>query len=280
MSRQSPRGWLLCSGLVAIAGCAILAGCASESAQPDPTQVKLNDMDQRLGRVERVVSNQSLVSLSERLDVLEAQLRELRGTAEELQNSNEALRKQQRDLYADLDRRLKALALAGASLPAGAGAGAASGTGGSIGPGAAAGGGASGATAGLGPMADDQAAYNRAFDALKNADYSGAIAQFRDFLRQYPHSALADNAQYWLGEGYYVTRDYDDAITSFRSVGEEYPQSRKAPDALLKIGYAQYELRRMAAARTTLSEVVQRFPGTEASKLAADRLTKIPPDAP
>jgi len=275
MSRQSSRGWLLCCGLIAMGGAlaGALAGCASESAQPDPTQVKLNDMDQRLGRVERVVSNQSLVSLSERLDVLEAQLRELRGTAEELQNSNEALRKQQRDLYADLDRRLKALALAGAGAPAVAGAGAASGMPG--GPVTSPGG-----AIGAAPGADDQAAYNHAFDALKAGDYNGAITQFRDFLRQYPHSALADNAQYWLGEGYYVTRDYDDAIASFRSVGEEYPQSRKAPDALLKLGYAQYELRRMAAARTTLSEVVQRYPGTDASKLAADRLTKIPPDAP
>ena len=128
--------------------------------------------------------------------------------------------------------------------------------------------------------AEDQAAYNRAFDALKASDYNGAITQFREFLRQYPKSALADNAQYWLGEGYYVTRDYDNAIAAFRAVGEQYPQSRKAPDALLKTGYAQFELRHMADARASLSQVVQRYPGTDAAKLAAERLSKIPPDAP
>ena len=240
-----------------------LAGCETTS-EPDPTQVKLTDVDERLGRVERVVSNQSLLTLSQRIDVLEAQMREMRGTIDELQNSNETLRKQQRDLYADLDRRLKAMG---------------SGAGGSeklppAGPAAAAGG------AGQPAGADDQAAYNHAFDALKASDFNGAITQFRDFLRQYPKSALADNAQYWLGEGYYVTRDYDNAIAAFRAVGEQYPQSRKAPDALLKTGYAQFELRHMADARASLSQVVQRYPGTDAAKLAAERLTKIPPDAP
>jgi hypothetical protein len=77
----------------------LLAACATNPAD-DPLQVKLNDLDSRVGRVERVVSNQSLVDMSRRIDVLEAQLRELRGSVEVLQNGNEGLRKQQRDLYA------------------------------------------------------------------------------------------------------------------------------------------------------------------------------------
>jgi tol-pal system protein YbgF len=258
------RQWLLplcCT--VALAGCETTSG-------PDPTQVKLDDIDQRLGRVERVVSNQSLLTLSQRIDALEAQVRELRGTVEEMQNGNENLRKQQRDLYADLDQRIKALESALRGGAAGPGGGGAMQSG-------AAGAGAAGAISGA---ADDQTAYNRAFDALKASDYNGAISQFRDFLRLYPRSALADNAQYWLGESYYVTRDYDDAIAAFRTLGEQYPQSRKAPDALLKLGFAQYELKHMSDARTTLKLVVQRYPGNDAAKLAADRLSKIPPDAP
>ena len=246
----------------------LLAACETTPPGPDPMQVKINDVDERLGRVERVVSNQSLVTLSQRMDVLEAQLRELRGSVEEMQNSNESLRKQQRDLYADLDRRLKALEGTVKGGPAGSNGGAGA-------PLAGLGAGALVAT-----TAEDQAAYNHAFDALKNSDYNSAIAQFKDFLRVYPRSALADNAQYWLGEGYYVTRDYDNAVLAFRAVGEQFPQSRKAPDAQLKLGYAQYELKHMAEARATLSQVVQKYPGTDAAKLAADRLSKIPPDAP
>jgi tol-pal system protein YbgF len=237
-----------------------LVGCESTPAQPDPTVVKLNDVDERLGRLEHV--NQGLLQLSQRLDAIEAQMRELRGELEEQQNSNETLRKQQRDLYADLDRRLTALQSgpkAGASGSADGGAGAA---------------GAAGADSGGG----DQAAYAHAFEALKATDYAGAIARFREMLRSYPQSALAGNAQYWLGEAYYVTHDYDNAAASFRAVGEQYPQSPKVPDALLKLGLTQVDQKKPADARATLRQLVQRFPGTDAARLAASRLQTIAPD--
>jgi tol-pal system protein YbgF len=244
----------------------LLAGCESTPAQPDPTAIKLNDVDERLGRVEHV--NQGLVQLSQRLDAIEAQMRVLRGELEELQNGNDMLRKQQRDLYADLDRRLTALQSAskqgGASADT-AGGGAAGGAG-SIGAGGAAADGG------------DQAAYKSAFDALKSTDYAGAIARFRDMLRAYPQSALAGNAQYWLGEAYYVTHDYDDAAAAFRAVGEQYPQSPKVPDALLKLGLTQIDQKKSADARNTLKQVVQRFPATDAARLAAARLQTLAAD--
>lgn len=260
---------------------ALLAGCATNPAE-DPLQIKLNDFDSRLGRVERVVSNQSLVDMSRRLDTLEAQLRELRGTTEVLQNGSEALRKQQRDLYADLEKRIAKLEAAMQ------GGGAASGAPASAGTTAEAGGAVAGAATaapatthgaeGAEPTTpvDDQAAYARAFDQLKSGEYRAAVTQFQSFMKTYPQSSLLDNAQYWIGEAYYVTRDYDLAAKAFRAVGERWPSSRKAPDALLKLGYTQYEQKRLADARATLSDVVQRYPGTDAARLAAERLQKLP----
>jgi tol-pal system protein YbgF len=241
----------LCLAIATLA----LAGCESTPAQPDPTAVKLNDVDERLGRVEHV--NQGLLQLSQRLDAIEAQMRQLRGELEEVQNSNDMLRKQQRDLYADLDRRLSALQ-SGAKGAAGSGDGA---------------GGGAGADSG-----GEQAAYTHAFDALKTTDYASAIARFRDFLRSYPQSQLAGNAQYWLGEAYYVTHDYDNAAASFRAVGEQYPQSPKVPDALLKLGLTQIDQKKLTEARATLKQVGQRFPNSDAAKLAAARLQNIPAD--
>jgi tol-pal system protein YbgF len=233
----------------------LLVACESTPTQPDPTLVKLNDVDERLGRIEHV--NQGLLQLSQRIDALETQMRQMRGEMEELQNTNDMLRKQQRDLYADLDRRLTALQT-GAKSAGGSGDG---------------GGGAAG-----GDTGGDQAAYTRAFDALKSTDYAGAITRFRDFLRAYPQSQLAGNAQYWLGEAYYVTHDYDDAAVAFRAVGEQYPQSPKVPDALVKLGLTQIDQKKLVEARATLKQVVQRFPGTDAAKLASTRLQTIPPD--
>lgn len=265
LARTAPHAtaWLTLAALAAL-----LAGCAS-TPQPDPMQVRLDDVDQRLGRVERVVNNQSLIELSQRIDALETQLRSLRGEVEELQNGAQTLSKQQRDLYADLNQRVAGLesALKAASASAALAAATAGGSAGGTADGA----GATGTGA-----ASDQAAYGHAFDALKASDYTGAIAAFRQFLKDYPHSTLADNAQYWLGEAFYVTRDFDSAAAAFRAVGEQYPQSRKAPDALLKLGYTQFEQKHLAEARTTLGQVVQRYPGSSAAQLAADRLQKMP----
>lgn len=256
----------LCAALIAPT---VLTGCALTPAEEDPVQVRLGDLDTRMARVERVVDNQSLVQLSQRVDALEAQLRELRGRSEELQNASDAQRKQQRDLYTDLQGRIAALeqslkasnaALAAGSSPA---AGPANGAAGA-------------AVAGSPPATDELAAYQRAFDAIKSGDYSGAIAQFRAFMTNYPNSTLLGNAQYWIGEAYYVPQDYDSAAAAFRAVGEKWPNSAKAPDALLKLGFTQAELKRYAQARQTLNQVVQRFAGTDAARLAAEKLTKLP----
>jgi len=249
---------------------ALLGGCATNPAE-DPVQIKLNDLDTRLGKVERVVSNQSLVDLSRRLDTLEAQQRELHGSTELLQNGGEALSKQQRALYTDLNKRITALeAGAGAGAGAGAAAGAA--------PLAAGHAGSEEGGAPAGGSGTDQAVYARAFEQLKGGEYRTAITQFQGFMDRFPQSSLLDNAQYWIGEAYYVTRDYARAAEAFRAVGERWPTSRKAPDALLKLGYTQVEQKHLTDARATLAQVAQRYPGTDAARLAGERLQKLTPE--
>jgi tol-pal system protein YbgF len=234
---------------------ALLTGCATTSPEDDPVQIKLNELDGRVARIERVVSNQSLVELAQNLDAVQADLRKLRGRLEELENSTEAMKKQQRDLYSDLDKRLGGGPAGGVGA---AGAGAA---------------GAAGAPAG---SSVEQAVYTQAFDALKAGSYSVAITGFKDFLSTYPSSPLAENAQYWLGEAYYVTRDYDSASGAFRTVLQKWPDSRKAADATLKLGFTQFELKRYAESRKTLEDVTQKFPDSDAARLAADRLKRMP----
>ncbi|HTT42516.1 MAG TPA: tol-pal system protein YbgF [Steroidobacteraceae bacterium] len=248
--------------------CALLLhGCASTPAEDDPPAVNVADLQARVERLERSVENE--VGVSQRLDQTQASLRELQGRIDELEHANQALAKQQRDLYADLDKRLGGGA-AGAASGSAAGAaavGAAAGT---------AAGAAGSAAAENGPSSTEQAMYNQAFDALKAGSYSVAVAGFKDFLGTYPDSSLAENAQYWLGEAYYVNHDYDAAAGSFRTVLKKWPDSRKAPDALLKLGYAQYAQKQYPAARTTLTDVTKKYPGTDSARLAADRLKRIP----
>jgi len=262
---------------------ALGAGCASTPAADDPIQLKLNDIDARVTRIERIISNQSLVELAQHLDQVQADVRQLRGRVEELEYNAEAMKKQQRDLYGDLDKRIAALgggsAGAAAAGALGGGAGSAAGSSSAQSPSAGAAGSA-GASAGSGAdsggSSEEQTVYAQSFDALKAGSYSVAITGFKSFLSSYPTSPLAENAQYWLGEAFYVTRDFDSATGAFRNVLQKWPDSRKAPDALLKLGYTQLEQKKTGEGRATLSQVVQKYPGTDAAKLATERLQHTP----
>jgi tol-pal system protein YbgF len=122
---------------------------------------------------------------------------------------------------------------------------------------------------------DEKAAYDQAFQALKELRYADAAEEFQGFLDQFPNSEYADNAQYWLGESYYVTRNYDIALDAFQGLLDQYPDSPKAPDALLKIGYTHYELEQWDSARSALTQVQERYPDSTLSRLAENRLRSM-----
>ena len=257
---------LTAAGLVA----SVLAGCASTPSEDDPVQIKLKDLDTRLARIEKVTSNQSLLEISNQLEALRADVRAMHNDVDVLSNSLEASRKQSRDLYADLDLRVKNLeARGGGAATAAAGAGAAGAARNAAAPSP-----SSGADQ---PSAnpDDAPRYQAAFNLLKDGKYDKAIDAFQKFLSDFPASSLADNAQYWLGEAYYVNRNYPDAESAFQRVVEKYPQSRKLPDALLKIGYCRYELKEWDSAKTVLTQVVTQFADSPAGRLAQQRLEKM-----
>jgi tol-pal system protein YbgF len=247
--------------LLLAAGSYVLGGCAV-APEDDPIQIRLNDLDQRVQRIERVLTNQSLLDLAQRIDRVQNDLRGIRGEVEVLQNSSEGGKNQTRSLYTDLEKRLAALETLGGVAP-----NSMSGAPGSV-PVA--------PPAGAASSAGEQATYDAAFTALKASDYPKAIAGFRNFVATYPTSPLASNAQYWLGEAHYVNREYQNAITAFQRVATDWPESRKAPDALVKIGFTQAALNRNGDARITLEDVVRRYPGTEAAQLAAERLKRLP----
>jgi len=238
------------------AGSYVLLGCAV-SPEEDPVYIRMNDLDARVQRIERVVTNQSLIEMAQRIDALQAELRAMRGEVEVLQNQSEGGKTQTRSLYGDLEKRIAALETLGGVAPGGSSAG-------SVAPPAVISGGGA-----------EQGSYDAAFNALKGTDYARAIAGFKNFLSTYPSSPLASNAQYWLGEAYYVNREYPNAITAFQKVISDWPDSRKAPDALVKVGFTQAALGKNAEARVTLENVSRRYPGTEAAALAADRLKRM-----
>ncbi len=108
-------------------------------------------------------------------------------------------------------------------------------------------------------------AYAAALATFRAREHGQAVLDFLDFIAKHPRHALVANAQYWIGEAYYVQRDYRQSLTEFQRVPEIAPGSAKAADALLKIGLCQRNLRDEARARQTWQRVVHDFPQSEAA---------------
>lgn len=121
----------------------------------------------------------------------------------------------------------------------------------------------------------ERAEFDAALGELREGRYSEAISAWRRFLNAHPHGDLAGDAQYWLGEAYYLSRDYNAAKEAFIALGLNHPQSARLPDALLKLGYIYGEQGDAARARDVLQKLVQVYPDTQAASLAERRLQSL-----
>jgi tol-pal system protein YbgF len=204
-------------------------------------RVDTEALEARVTRIE----TRTLVELLTRLERLQSEVQQLRGMLEEQGHTLEGAQKSQRDQYLDIDSRLQKLeggapADAGSTPPPVLGetpppSPVAPVPDASTPPVAA-------PPADVPPAdpADEQGAYQAAFNLLKDKRYNEAGAAFGAYIANYPDGRYADNAQYWLAETRYVERDYPAALVEFTNLVERFPQSTKQPDAKLKIGYIYY----------------------------------------
>lgn len=240
-------------------------------------------LDQRVAELEAQARNRSIIDLFNQVETLKAEFARLRGQIELLQNEMENTQKRQRDLYVDLDgrmRKMEAQLTAQAAATAAAAAAApttppAAMPPSSVGP-ADASRGMPGAAVTSPPAAIDPVAEQRAYDQglehFRAGRFAEAVTAFQIFNRNFPRSTLVPSAQYWIGNSLYATRDFRGAIAAQRQLIAQYPESAKASDALLNIASSQSELGDLQAARITLQEVATKYPATEAGVKAKQRL--------
>lgn len=280
-------------GLLVIV-CALSLSTTDAFAQ---SRARLADVDARLQRVENVL-DQSVLNLLQQIESLQGEVRVLRGEIESLNNDIELLKKRNRDLYKDTDRRISDLEDLGSSsqLPA---------LSDELDEGAnfdteladdqpvfvaeepaipqprvSTGDGPSPPASPVGPntraaSAAEKASYAEAYDLLAQGQNDQAVAAFNSFIGAYPDGPFTDNAWYWQGEAKYAQRNFDDALYNFSIVVEFFPSSPKVPDSRLKIGYALYEQQRFGEARQVLNGVTEDYPGRSAAVLARKRLQQM-----
>lgn len=140
-----------------------------------------------------------------------------------------------------------------------------------------------------GSGATAEEAYQAAYLDFSRGRYELALSGFREFLRRYPDSPLADSAQYGIGESYYslasaaaaesqpdkATRALEQSVQEFRKVIVMYPRGAKVPTALYKEALALAELKQTALARTRLQYLLDHFPQSEEAPLAKERLAAL-----
>lgn len=209
----------------------------------------------RLSRIEAAVQDRSaLLDLSRLIEELRQDMSRLRGNSEVLLNRAENLEKRQRDLYVDLDARLRKIEQTQQQLEQ--------------------------SQAQLTERlvtpereaAQEKQAYEAALNQFKVGNYQSSIAAFQTFMTSYPASQLVPSAQYWVGNAYYALRDYKVAIAAQQKVVATWPDNAKAPDALLNIASSQAELGDQRGTLATLKTLVTKYPQSPAAEQAKQRL--------
>jgi tol-pal system protein YbgF len=268
----------LCTGLVAAGPAA--AGLfddevarkqiAEQQKRVDELRQQSEGLSGRLGKLEDAAKAQPVLSLVAEIEKLREEIRNLRGQVETLGNNIEGVAKRQRDMYVDLDQRLRRFEQPGAAAAVVPAAGAAA-------PATVAAAAAEtpkpAAAANVSP--EENEAYERAQGQRRIGNYQGAISAFQGFIAKYPKSTLAPRAQYWIGDSYFNLRDYKNAIASQQKLLSAYPDSSSVPDGLLNMASAQLEAGDNAAARKTMDGLISRYPSSEAAEKARRRVANL-----
>lgn len=197
-------------------------------------------------RIDAKADKTSTLGLLNQHDQTMQEIARLRGQIEVLGNELANVQKRQKDFYTDLDARLRKLEPRQVTID--------------------------GQEAAVG--VSEQTAYDTAFGVFKSGDYKAAATALDAFVKRYPESAYAANAQYWLGNAYYAQRDCKSAISAQQVVLKTYPDSPKAPDAMLNIASCYTELKDKPNATKTLNALIARYPDSSAAQTARERAGK------
>ncbi len=117
--------------------------------------------------------------------------------------------------------------------------------------------------------------YDLTLGLYREEKYEEAIAGFKNFIKKFPRSELADNAQYWVGESYMGLKQYEQAILAFQSVIKKYPKGNKVPNAILRQALAFYEIKDKTSARLLLKKLIKKYPKSSEAKIAKAKLRTI-----
>ena len=121
----------------------------------------------------------------------------------------------------------------------------------------------------------EQQLYQMAYDSVINSHFERSIAEFDQYLGQYPEGRFVTNAHYWKGQAYLYLERFEEARSAYEIILEQYADSSKLPDAMYGLGLAYQGMGNIQRARQMLTDIKRRFPNTGVANLAVTRLLSL-----
>lgn len=234
---------LLCFAVPAQAGLFSDDDARKNIQQVEARVLKMEEQDKQ--------QTQSIFDLQGQIDVLNGEIRKLRGQNEEIAHGLQDAEKREKDFYVDLDTRLRHFEPTET---------------------------AAASAAPIAPKvtdsadADDPAAENRAIESAYSLAKAGNNAEaakaLQEFLKKYPASVHVPNATYWLGNAQFALKDYKSALAIYRALLKADTNTAKAPDILFNIAGCQQELKAAVSANATLKQLIAKYPDSAAASKA------------
>ncbi len=218
-------------------------------------QLKETELETRIVNLEAVIKSESLNDMLNQIELLKQDVSKLRGDMETLRHLNATVEQRQKDLYQDLDGRLRKIEekSAGGNAPT---------------PNKVA-----EIPASLEVRApSDQEVYDQAsalLDGMKNKE---AFQALTDFIKQFPNSALLPDAKYALANAQFNLKNYKATIGTYQKLLDQHPDFSKNPEALLGLANAQIQLALIPEAKKSLKDLIKKYPKSDVIQNAQKRL--------
>jgi len=236
---------------------------SSDDSSGDQSQPM--DTDSRVKRLEQQFSYIQQLKIPDKIEQMQKSIETLRGLVDTQGYRLQQLEDQQRNLYADLDKRLTVLSGKAGTTSVSAPSAIAPQQAGMF----------SSTVSAAALSAKETQAYQKSFGFIQTKKYSDAISVLQDYLKKYPSGQFVSNAHYWLGELYSISGNNDQAIAEFNTVVNSYSDSNKAPDALLKLGLLSFDKEQFDQAKQFWQTLVGKYPNSSAAKIASTRLQQL-----
>jgi tol-pal system protein YbgF len=239
----------------------LLALCFAAPAQAglfsdDEARKQIQQLEERALKLEAAAEQQtkSMLDLQSQIEMLNTELRKLRGQNEELSRGLQDAEKREKDFYVDLDTRLRQIESADNEKQAAAAASEAA------------------AASDPNDPAQENRAYESAYSLFKAGDHLNAIKAFQEFSGKYPASVHAPNAYYWQGNAQLAMKNHKAALETYRNLRKDYPAYVRDADVLLNIAECQSALKQEDLAKKTLKLLITKYPDSEAAAKAKKQL--------